>query len=70
MKQANDNGKCKVNARGQATIQGCCKAEAVHNAVLGPETCTGGKPCSKRKVARQSKSSNPGNVFLNTVIIC
>ncbi|KAI8549508.1 hypothetical protein RHMOL_Rhmol06G0030100 [Rhododendron molle] len=75
LKQANENGNCKANARAQAIIQRCSKVEAVDSAVLGPESCTGTKPYSKRKIARHSKSgtqvSNPDPPDgLNAAIAC
>ncbi|KAI8571572.1 hypothetical protein RHMOL_Rhmol01G0130600 [Rhododendron molle] len=75
LKQANENGNCKANARAQAIIQRCSKVEAVDSAVLGPESCTGANPYSKRKIARHSKSgtqvSNPDPPDgLNAVIAC
>ncbi|KAE9456967.1 hypothetical protein C3L33_11142, partial [Rhododendron williamsianum] len=75
LKQANENGNCKANARAQAIIQRCSKVEAVDSAVLGPESCTGAKPYSKRKIARHIKSgtqvSNPDPPDgLNAAIAC
>ncbi|KAF7141074.1 hypothetical protein RHSIM_Rhsim06G0022000 [Rhododendron simsii] len=77
LKQANENGNCKANARAQAIIQRCSKVEAeeVDSAVLGPESCTGAKPYNKRKIARHSKSgtqvSNPDPPDgLNVAIAC